>query len=128
MEPRVPRNKSIKTALIETNLKNSLRYSKHYKEFHKYTVDQTTEVMERILKAMITPWESIPDVDTTPQNILFVANNAAWNSMERELTDDMYKKTIDDLDKFVEWHKTINEKGRQLYDDIIALWSSQHNN
>ena len=124
MDFEIPANESIKTALAKSDKNNCLRYSYFYSEVQNYSRKDARSMSMNLYDAMQEPWQSIPDINTASQDILYVAKHAVWFYIERELAD-VLDESIEEFDKFLEANRKMNENGRKIYDDIISLWNDR---
>ena len=124
MDLEIPPDVSIKKALEMSHTKNCIRYSYYFSENQHHSKEDAIGMSKKLYATIMEPWQSIPDVEAMPQDILYVAKHAVWQHMERA-RDEMVDGVPDDFNDLLSMYKKINENGRKLYDDILAFWNNR---
>ena len=104
-----------------------MRIAYSYVEQKKLPQKEAHEKADEIYKALTKPWESLPDVETAPNDILYVAKNAAQNFFERDgAFDAAWNLMYYDKDCLAAYEKA-SQRSRDLYDDILKVWYDRPN-
>ena len=114
---------SMKVALEKSNTRNCLRFSYFYSEVQHHSRKNAVAMTNKLYDAMMEAWESLPDVEAVPRNILHVAKHVTWNYLERE--GEVVVELMLEFDKFMEAERKLNKKARVLYDDILNVWNDR---
>ena len=107
-------------SILKTESGGRSAYS--YVEQKNLPQKEAFEKANEIYKALTKPWESLPDVETAPNDILYVAKNTAHNFFERDGSFDAAWHLMYEGKDCLAAYEKASQRSRDLYDDILKVW------